>query len=587
MKKTLMIFIFYIIPILSIGQNLVLNPDFEDGNVPTNRGQINLATGWNHQCTDPLIFTAGGSGVDLLDRLSSNSNIQVPNNIYTTPAGLEERTGDNRYAHLWQTQNGGSTGNTLIGERLKGTLSGPLTEGTYNLCFWGARASSGVISISDPYQIIEVYVVNDNDCADDGKWILTTPTMTFDGSGNSFWSQYCASFSITAAEAGLGYDRILFKIKDPATALMIHSQSVYIDEVELKKECEDITIKIPKKIKICDSDFQEICAPLAPFGSTYTYEWWGPHPTLPMSTLLATTPCFTPSNYGSYLLVITDENGCKTTYSFTIIEDEGPIVSIPDIYYCNEFPSRLIGFDSDPIGPTLYRYSYEWTYNGVPISGHSGDYQIPPMGDGEYCVTINWPSNTGRCSSTTCFTVKECCKPDPSFNTYFSASATSNNLVISNITSHADEYDEETFYIYKKCTGDISWSLLNSFTRTGAAMYTSLSLTVDHTCEYKIQHVVNQICLQKSFVSTVYLNETRNINISPNPFIDHFKITIKDFEKLKHITIRVANQSGKEFYNTTITEDNHQVQAARWPAGLYFCKLTIDGKTYIKKLIKK
>ncbi|WP_109300802.1 T9SS type A sorting domain-containing protein [Aquimarina sp. AU474] len=586
MKKAFTILVFLIIPILSIGQNLVINPDFEDGTVPTDRGQINYATGWSHQCTDPLIFTFGGSGVDLLDRSSSNSNIQVPNNIYTTPAGLEERTGDNRYAHLWQTQNGGSTGNTLIGERLKGSLIGSLTEGTYDLCFWGARASSGVISISDPYQIIEVYLVNDNDCSDNGKWILTTPTMTFDGSGNSVWNQYCANFTINAAEATLGYNKILFKIKDPGTVAMVHSQSIYIDEVELTKECVDITIKIPKKIAVCDSNFEEICAPLPISGSAYSYEWWGPAPGLPMSILLATTPCFTPSNYGSYLLKITDENGCVTVYTFSIIEDHGPTISIPDVYYCDEFPSRLIGFDSDPIGPTLYRYSYNWTYNGVPISGHSGDYQIPPMGDGEYCVTINWPSNTGWCSSSTCFTVKECCKPDPSFNVFFSASSTPNNLIISNIPTNADDYEEETFYVFKKCAGDTSWSLLNSFTRIGAAMYTPISLTVDHTCEYKIQHVINQTCLQKVFVSTIYLNETKNITVSPNPFGDRFKIAIKDFNKFKDIELRIINQQGREVYSRGIKENNHFVDGIDWPVGLYFCYITIDGKTEIKKVIK-
>ena len=358
------------------------------------------------------------------------------------------------------------------------------------------------------------------------------------------------------------------------------------DDATVNNCCkEDIAIDIPKKIKVCDSNFEEICAPAAPAGNSYTYEWWGPHPSLPMSTLLSNSMCFTPSKYGSYKLVIVDQNGCTTYFTFTIIEDAGPSIFIEDVFYCGKVPA-IIGFNYDPIGDVPYKYSYEWTYNGDPL-GYSGDHQIPNQGDGEYCVTINWPSSTGWCSSTTCFTVMKCCKPDPSFNTYFSASPTINNLVISNIPSYADDYEEETYNVYRQCPGETSWTLIHTETRSGAAMYTPISLTVNHTCKYRIQHIINQMCMQKSFVSTVYVNETRKITVAPNPVKDHFKINVENFETVKEATVMVLNANGIKVYEATITSNDFKVNSIGWKTGLYFCKLQIDGKEYMKKIIKE
>ncbi|PHS08581.1 MAG: hypothetical protein COA88_06350 [Kordia sp.] len=358
------------------------------------------------------------------------------------------------------------------------------------------------------------------------------------------------------------------------------------DDAAVNNCCkENIVINIPTKIKICDSNFEEICAPVAPVGNSYSYQWWGPHPTLNMSILLSTSMCFTPTQYGTYKLDIVDQNGCITTFKFSILEAVGPTISIDDIYYCGKAP-RMVGFNYSPIKPTMYRYSFEWTYNGNPI-GSSGDYQIPNQGDGEYCVTINWPSNTGWCSSTTCFIVQQCCKPDPSFNTYFSASPTANNLVISNIPSYAANYEEETYNVYRQCTGETSWTQIHTVTRTGADMYTPISLTVDHTCKYRILHIINQTCMQKCFVSNVYLNETRKITVAPNPVKDHFKINIEDFKTVKEASVKILDASGILFYESSITSNDFKVNTTSWKTGLYFCKLQIDDKEYMKRIIKK
>ncbi|MBL4708776.1 MAG: hypothetical protein JKY48_10110 [Flavobacteriales bacterium] len=207
--KKLSIFIgFVLLGLVSIGQtNLVKNPDFENGPVPTARGQIDYADFWTDDCTDPLMFTGMGTGVDLLDRNATLFDIQVPSNFW---GSINERTADDRYAHMWQKE---TPLDGLVGERLKGELTLALPTGNYTFCFWAAVAPNALTSFDEDKQIVEVFLVNGNDCPADGILIHTTTPVPYNG-GTPIWTQYCSSFNISTYEANV-YDRIVFQLKDP------------------------------------------------------------------------------------------------------------------------------------------------------------------------------------------------------------------------------------------------------------------------------------------------------------------------------------------------------------------------------------
>ncbi len=466
--------------------NCVMNPDFELGPVPSGPGQITAATGWSQPCTDPYMFTSGGTGADLMDRNSPSSAVDIPNNSWGI---LDERDGDDRYAHLFQTENaftGAGGAAETKGERITGTLTKTLEAGCYDVSFWGAvephdlTIEPGIFVDFNPItildinkQIIEVLLVSGNNCT--GLLLFETTPMPDDG----IWHQYSNAFTLSGADAGV-YDRILFRVKDDGNP-SANQFSIFLDEVELVNsapvvsisgnpifcaneteqlcatagfdnylwsngattQCITVTtggtfdveawnngdechgmgsiemtllpalnIKIPKIISVCNENFQQLCGPAGSLDNPASWSWYFNDPVTMTSILVGSGQCFTPSQYGSYTLVVTSTFCDPVSSTFIIQEGTGPEITIKDVIYCDASPA-LIGL----IGPYSDAISYTWTYNGgTPFSG---GHQIPNMGDGEYCVTIAWsdanvPGLLG-CESTTCFEVKQICEPEISY----------------------------------------------------------------------------------------------------------------------------------------------------------------------------
>lgn len=588
MKK--LFYLLIIIPFMCIGQmpNLVVNPDFEQGSIPNLPGQISYATGWNDQCTDPLMFTNGGAGVDLLDRSSSNPSLKVPTNLW---GSIDERTGDRRYAHLWQTQNAGPLGNQLAGERLKGSLTTSLATGDYRVCFWGARATTSLLSLDNPYQIVEVYLVNNNNCETSGKLILTTANMTYDGGGNSIWRLYCANFTISSSEAGQ-FNKILFKIKTPPnTPSYRHKQSVYIDEISITKGCEDIVLNLPNEIEVCDNNFEELCGPYSTFPTPiYTYEWWGPHPTLPVSTLLSTSRCFTPNRYGSYKFKITDQNGCTTEHIITIKKPKIVLPEIANIEWCPGVSKDPIfaGWPTNPFIGYNCDYSIQWTFNGSILGGYN-DYRILFQGEGVYCVLVTFSDY----SVEKCFTATKCCKPKTEFAVSWYAGANPHTITVSNYVANIGDYDSETFYVYKDCNNDGNsgpWTLVNSISRSSNFNTPLHFENLDPNCAYKIVHAVSKICLRQSFIHTEYVGGNLGkivFSLSPNPAIDRVTISIEDYNSTLNYLLSIYDFSGNKLEEKNINLSRTSINISNYNKGIYFIKVSNGKETETLKLVKE
>jgi len=80
---------------------------------------------------------------------------------------------------------------------------------------------------------------------------------------------------------------------------------------------------------------------------------------------------------------------------------------------------------------------------------------------------------------------------------------------------------------------------------------------------------------------TIQENETKNIEIFPNPATGSFTIN----SRTKINTIEIYNLVGKQVMSVTSKNDTERIQLINCPAGVYFVKLTSDNGAVVKKLI--
>ncbi|MFK7834387.1 MAG: T9SS type A sorting domain-containing protein [Winogradskyella sp.] len=331
-----------------------------------------------------------------------------------------------------------------------------------------------------------------------------------------------------------------------------------------------LSVNIPDKINICNENFQEICAPDP---GTYTYEWSNSD-----NEILSTESCFTPVEYDLYTLQITNINGCVITLQdFDIVNAQGAADSIEDVFYCKKTP-LVVGFSY----PVTNAISYEWTFNGAPITAFN--YAIPYQGAGEYCVTVNW-TNIKLCATTICFEVIKCCKTNPDFTHTYNSPV--NFMTIQNIPEYVDNYEEEKYLIYKQCNNTTNWVLEYTFIRSGDDMYDPIEIPVDSNCAYKIKHIVRS-CNGKKMVNTHYVNEKNRVSVSPNPVKDTFEIVIDRFNLSDKMSIEIFDSVGlKLAHSNSITNRGFQINSRNWRPGIYFCKVRVNDNLYTSKIVKK
>jgi hypothetical protein len=217
---------------LANAQNLIVNPGFEDGSIPNSENQVSLSTGWSNGCD---IWTSGYPGSpDLFDRRSPYCHTQIPANKW---GNRDTRAGGNRYVGFT-----GSGTPGFYGETVKGTLSAPLAAGcNYQVSFWasatdGAKGGApGATPCSTPLQRytpnpdqrIEVVLRKGNDCSN-GKVVFQSQPVT-----QQTWTHFAGQFSLTAADAAAGYDRIEFRLTIVPPQSTYYSHAVYLDDVSL------------------------------------------------------------------------------------------------------------------------------------------------------------------------------------------------------------------------------------------------------------------------------------------------------------------------------------------------------------------
>ena len=233
MRSMIILFCLILAPSVVNAQNLIQNPGFENGPIPTGPDQVSKATGWSKLCgrvwTSTSTNGAPGSP-DLFDSRSSDCFYGIPSNKW----GVRyTRAGGFRYVGFsgWSTQGGPQ----WFGETVEGSLTAPLRACNYQVSFW-ASAVDGIRYVcnqpitpygASPYDKIQVVLRQGSNCSL-GKSVYTSPSITSNG-----WQQYTGQFSLSAADAAAGYDRIEFRLVQELTHVPSTFHIVYLDDVEL------------------------------------------------------------------------------------------------------------------------------------------------------------------------------------------------------------------------------------------------------------------------------------------------------------------------------------------------------------------
>ena len=234
MRSILILLCIFWTPVVVTSQNLIQNPGFESGSIPTNHNQVPYATGWNQNCGRSwnVLVPAGNPGSpDLFDSRSLDCRHKIPTNKWGV---RNERTGGYRYVGFSGATD--SNGPQWYSETVEGTLTAPLTNScSYMVSFW-ASAIDGYrqqcnqpltpITPSANYNKIEVVLRVGNNCTQ-GKVVYTSPSVTA-----QTWQNYSGTFSLTAADAAVGYNRIEFRLVQQQ-APYGPSHIVYFDDAAL------------------------------------------------------------------------------------------------------------------------------------------------------------------------------------------------------------------------------------------------------------------------------------------------------------------------------------------------------------------
>ncbi|WGH77011.1 T9SS type A sorting domain-containing protein [Tenacibaculum tangerinum] len=168
-------------------------------------------------------------------------------------------------------------------------------------------------------------------------------------------------------------------------------------------------IMLPTTISTCDGNFQEICGPIAPNGSTYTYQWYGPDHDPTSVILLGEEMCFTPSQTGNYTLMVTDENGCTANHTINVLDEiPQPNLGNDITIECGQNPVGNInilnqGFDGS-------NYTITWYHNGQEIQV-GGETLMTSIASGEVTVVIA-VDGCKSVSDTITITQEYCCPED-------------------------------------------------------------------------------------------------------------------------------------------------------------------------------
>jgi len=224
MRTTAFLMCLFVVSFAAAGQNLITNPGFETGPLPTGLGQITSATDWTSTCAP---FAAHLFDSRVSASIPPPCDVSALSNIW----GSRAPHGGFRYVGIGgdQQNNHGSSATGLV-------LCPPgLGAGNYVVKFWASAidwirtpnsnsCGPGVPWSPSSSNIVEVVLRKSTDCT---VWKLVSSSLVMPKS----WAQYSGTFTLTAGDA-LKYNRIEFRMKQASTWPEWY-RFAYLDDVVL------------------------------------------------------------------------------------------------------------------------------------------------------------------------------------------------------------------------------------------------------------------------------------------------------------------------------------------------------------------
>jgi len=238
MRKIYLITSLIILFNISTAQNLIENSGFENGPIPNAANQVSFANSWIAGCGDGWLPSVGflvPGTPDLFDDRSSNCIVDIPSNKWAV--NTTERTGGHRYIGI----TGGTNiiardGNYHYKESVLGTLKEQLNANCeYTIAMWAA-ATEGYSQTSYPCNVSQItnspsnaiqVVLRKTNCNGQQKIIFTSNSTI----PKRNWTNLIGTFTLTTAEAAVGYDKIEFRMALQNQGFT--SRAVFLDDVSL------------------------------------------------------------------------------------------------------------------------------------------------------------------------------------------------------------------------------------------------------------------------------------------------------------------------------------------------------------------
>jgi len=443
--------------------NWVFNGDFEQGAIPSDRGQINLATGWRNSNGVGTLPTP-----DLMDARSGNPLVGVPSNHWhTSLLDLNSTQGKQRYAFV---SNSVSNGTVTAAEYITGSLLSKLPQGCYSFQMAAARPNQGGVVIQYPNQNFLRVLLKSSISGVPPKVIHD---LSGGGSTNAIqqftWTTRGSTFTISAAEANL-YDSIIVALNESGTARNNHA---LVDEIVIRSQLE-LGTNLPDVVRVCLGTELSLTPNITYNGllSTNPSFLWSKSPGA-FNHIAAQGPQIAPYTLLDYPL----EN---STYTFSGTDNGCFASKTVQVIVGDLEPASLNGSFTECDLDGVQSYSLNNNVEGVEVSWSvvGGSLQLPPVMNPTF-ADITWTAapgapkyvivtqNSWTCSRTDTFFVYGCCQrdmydpadPNPNpelvfiraINTSHSnlfSSATVNNTDVQNIEINGEYKIDEAVAIY-------------------------------------------------------------------------------------------------------------------------------------------
>jgi hypothetical protein len=256
MKAKLLFLLLSFCTALSIrAQNLVLNPGFEEGTIPTSSGQFGgYVTNWTENACQSggVIDANGGRTPDLYDQRST---------VMPTPLVFAGNINPHSGKRLVGFCGNFAEGRYVIKsqEMIKGKLVCNLKQGTYTVSFFSRPTASyqGVLDLSN--NKLEVVLLKGIGCQDE-KIIFTTTAIN----NQNGWMSFSQTFTLSAADEAKGYRWLAFRhIKSGTpTHWTRFEKAVFMDDVSLTGG-NDMVFP-PETYTICEGQSITTYSPCSP-----------------------------------------------------------------------------------------------------------------------------------------------------------------------------------------------------------------------------------------------------------------------------------------------------------------------------------